>query len=443
MVVGVPLNQLNNMPTLNLPTILRPSLGSVVGFGLEDYRLPFWEAQRVSCIYSIGTRICCALGCILRSAFDLLFWVGMTITIYPAYLLGKDHFINLISHLVMPILSLSLLFGYLPAKPTFERESVYSLFRCRNRDLLRHTMAKVPVEVAERHLLRNSLTDPEKAAAISTAALWGNKEVVNLLLSRGNVDPNIIDFSASARTPLYSAVAGIVFRTSKDPSTVDTILSYHPSPNIPSRGITPLMLASGSGFNQEVDKLMKAGANPHVRGLDGVTALTTAILGVRMLAEISGHIIVVGTTANQEEQSTTKRSYVQVVAIIHRLIEAEVFCSEKHLDELCGFDTAVNEGNIALRSWLNAEDGTPLNQRNLFRFFLKNTLIRDIRIFQGGAFGWSLEKINLFLNNIRLLTPIVREAKEKVVERRTSAVDACEFFRARPIARIISEYCYS
>lgn len=62
-------------------------------------------------IKDIAVRVFLALALALTTALDALCWVGMTITVYPAYRVGVDHFKNFIAIVGYPCFAVKILIG--------------------------------------------------------------------------------------------------------------------------------------------------------------------------------------------------------------------------------------------------------------------------------------------------------------------------------------------
>lgn len=429
-----------NAHIINLPSFMQPSAESYVGSYLEEMEPIF--ADRVD---SIAKRILITLGALIVSIVDVIVWTFMTITVYPAYRIGKDHFINLIALVAMPILSFSLLFGYVP-QVSQTRDSVLSL--CSGNEI---NIERYPDNTASaNYVLRKANTKRKKMLGIHTAAIYGKKHIANALLKSMKADPFLAQWVNSRKTPLHTAISGIVYNTFDDRTVVDTILSYNINPNNIYNGITPLTLASGSGLDIEVDKLLKKNADPNMKDDLYRTAIIAALFGIKFYGTThdlpDAKDTVPESTIITAQDRKNKRSAEASTRVIQLLINAEVVCNDEHLNELDGFITAAKEKDEkAIKTWLDAEDAVQnLENRNPFRIFLK----REERWLQKGLeaqwANFSNNPLIVIPKNIGLLTPIVKKEKDGVIERRAIVIDATGYLNhVRPMSRIISEYCYS
>lgn len=427
--------------TYNLPEVLKPSEESLLGSQLSNLEAVylFRAQQNDSCIKTVAIRVLLTLAAIFVSALDLVCWTMMTITIYPICKVGVlAHLTNLISHIAMPIFCLSLLFRCLPTA-TDRRKSFISL--CKPGHTVTWLVVQHQPNVKE--LLRRVDTPQKKSEALMCAAGYGKKEIVEALLKEGNADPNCYGDRLIQRTPLFAAISGMLHGFYQDRNTVDVLLAHRANPNIPVHGLTPLIVGAGAGFDIEVTKLMQHRANPHVKGQKHLTAIAAAILGVVRFG-VNGDYYSVKLTLSEKEMKEKNgnldlkdRSIFAVKSIISQLIEKEVECTPRQLDDLTGLVSATNskEPQEKIGNWLDAEDDIPEKQRSPFRKFLNLNRTR-------------LDNEPIWFSrisaNIVLLRPIVDEAKKGVIERRTTVIDETGFLQGiRPMAWIISEYCYA
>lgn len=105
------------------------------------------------------------------------------------------------------------------------------------------------------------------------AARAGDAPRIRQLVAHG-ADPNAVFLTNTEWTPLLHAV-----HTNRLVS-VAALLDAGADPNRPSpMGLTPLMFAASYGETPIVQLLLRRGANPGVRDLDGDTALDYALRG--------------------------------------------------------------------------------------------------------------------------------------------------------------------
>ncbi|HEX7191738.1 MAG TPA: ankyrin repeat domain-containing protein, partial [Thermoanaerobaculia bacterium] len=100
----------------------------------------------------------------------------------------------------------------------------------------------------------------------------GNVTEVRQLLARG-ADPNAPE-GVNDWTPLMHAVH------KNQLGSVAALLDGHADPNRAVNGGTPLMMAAGYGYTPIVRLLLARGADPHIRDLDGETAVDYAVAGM-------------------------------------------------------------------------------------------------------------------------------------------------------------------
>ena len=113
--------------------------------------------------------------------------------------------------------------------------------------------------------------------ALGLAARNGQVAVVEQLI-RAGADPDIRDANENQWTPLLNATH------THQLVSVDALLRLGADPDLGS-GLTPLMMAAGSGDDRIVKRLLDGGADPYIKMKSGENALGAAVSGAPDLDE--------------------------------------------------------------------------------------------------------------------------------------------------------------
>jgi ankyrin repeat protein len=170
--------------------------------------------------------------------------------------------------------------------------------------------------------------------ALMNAVTKGHVKVVTLLLEAG-ADPNIKTLDGT--TPLMKAAQ---FKSRNDVEIVRILLSYKADLNIkrdkrnivtfrPQADWTALMYAADKGHTEGVRLLLKAGANPNIKGKDGVTALINSAH--------NGHVDVV-------KELLDEKSYKPNMNVIEKIYNLFSMNNATNID----LNVANNHGMTAL-----------------------------------------------------------------------------------------------
>lgn len=138
------------------------------------------------------------------------------------------------------------------------------------------TAAAVAGRTAEVASLLAAGADPNERAgrgfsALGLAARSGQVAIIEQLV-RAGADPDIRDTNENGWTPLLNAVH------THQAGSVDTLLRLGANPDL-GGGLTPLIMAAGSGDTEMVRRLLDAGADPHLTVKSGENALGAAVAG--------------------------------------------------------------------------------------------------------------------------------------------------------------------
>jgi ankyrin repeat protein len=115
---------------------------------------------------------------------------------------------------------------------------------------------------------------PDGFSALGLAAFFGQRDVLDALLSRG-ADPNVASSNAMQVRPIHSAAAHREPRAAL--AMVESLIAAGADPNVAQPGgWTPLHQSAAHGNRDLVEHLLAHGANRHARSEDGRTALDMA-----------------------------------------------------------------------------------------------------------------------------------------------------------------------
>ena len=115
-------------------------------------------------------------------------------------------------------------------------------------------------------------TDKDSQTALMTACWKGNVEAINVLLN-AEANPNITDNNGA--TWIHYAVAGDYSK-----ATLLKIIEHGANVDVTrKRNITALMIACKMGNADAINVLLKVGADPHIRDIDGATWIHYAVGG--------------------------------------------------------------------------------------------------------------------------------------------------------------------
>lgn len=451
--------------TLPLPSWLSPSVDIPSGAVVKGFAPKVTQSLRggsfVSCITTIAFRILAVLAVTLAVAYTLILWSMATVLVYPIIYVKGEHLINLISNLALPILSLSMLFGYTLPLNYFRRRG-FGL-ACHNDQKFWNgfygaNIRGVQIEGVEaaRSMLKSSANKAELAGALNSAARLKHEDAVKVFLDEGHLDPNVSDDTNGMNIPsMPNLVVDQPFRNALTAATeskhnsriVKILLDHNASPNVPEEagGRTPLNCAVINLSFLSVKYLLRAGALPNTpSGWSSATPMALAMLGNL------GHDFKKITVGDPQG-----RSLASTRAIIKLLIHTEAFngCRE-HFESLSSFAKLLNEPytkenrvatDTALKTWV--DDNSEAQVKNTFTFHLHKYLDSVITDSDDVAkINRKQQRRQTLAHNISVTIPMVIKAKQEVIEKYVRALFEANFMKAndgdRGILRLIAEYCY-
>lgn len=392
---------------------LNPELHGVVVSELPTVeRIGFFAFKVLSAIILIGCTVA-----------DLASWVGMTITVIPAYRIGcLNHVANLIATLAVPFLAIGMVFG-------------------RNLTLHNDRPFFCPVDFTQQKTRYSSL---EFVNHIQGSRL-------EQLIDRG-VDIDQVD--AQGNTPLVKILLRGYDRDT-DPDEVakkvSLLLGAGANPDPKSGTHFPLMLAAALGLARTVEALLKKNADSRRVDQQGFSTLDQVITSRYLTGDINYSTRLYPRNKNQSR--TQKRFADDNVDMAVQLIKADVALYDSHLDELEELCTAIKGKNvddvIAIMQRDDArthhnpyiqelikeiKDHTEVNDRDSIRqfFFTHQIFLANFMV----KFNWVIaNKDNL------------KSRKAAIINGRTNAVaealkSCSENGMPQPLVEMISHYCY-
>ncbi|CAI4222074.1 unnamed protein product [Auanema sp. JU1783] len=214
-------------------------------------------------------------------------------------------------------------------------------------------------------------TDNEGWSALLNAAHKGYSDIVNVLLENGaSVDlPDLMGWS-----PLMWAVY------KNQPEVVAVLLKYRAHVNLIDEedGLTPLIVASGRGFTNIVEKLLQHDAQVNACDKFGSTALIWAsrkghLPIVQLLLNAGGEVDAVGMYSSTALMLATRGNYNGVVDL---LLTREPNINVVDQNGLSALGIAAREGYISIcESLVNA--GAFVNQCDRFGNWIITSAVRS------------------------------------------------------------------
>lgn len=460
---------MNNVLTINLPYWLEPTTNSFSGAAisllrerscnfLDSYVNPTLGDR----IKEVTIRALIILTIGLCTAVDLCVWSIMTITVIPAFLAGRSHFINLISFLAIPVLSLGILVGYTTSVNPF-RTSHSIICGCWMRSMWGNNLGENDdgKGYAER-LINSNVTKQCMQAGLRHEAGKGHHIAVEMFLKE-KTEINVLD--------KYGHTALINACESGNPRIVQLLLDHQADPNLTGKDKDhPLFCAVRSKNPFIVASLLNNAANPHIYYANKITPLITLMMGESWLGPFQYHRDhYPDYNRNDAQKIKIEAYYSNRNKAIEALVEAEVECDSKHLDDVeTGLLPALKEadekgnlsGNIAsINNWIDQEEHIQPMNRNPFRNYLNYidlsyynrqqlTTYPHDNISPEYAVKIIQENRKALYTNFLAIRPIIENAKRNVIERRRIILLSHGYFNddkgngERSISLIISEYVY-
>lgn len=420
-----------------LPTILRPSIdscaGSVSNFFDGECQL---SRARYNCIVSIALRIVTLLAVTLFTIADIALWTAMTITVYPVCYLGRNHFINLISIVAAPILTLGLLFGF--SLPVDLDRRFFSAFSC----FKKHPWNENYITVVRRRIREGNLGQEERERALTDAinnldSITRERDLIEeniKLLLETRINPN----AQPGGWSVLGSACGVVHNS----RVVKMLLDKHADPNFGGEDLYagyPLERAVENLSFRSVKLLLQRGALPNAH--KRIHPIVRAILGGRSFY-LGWEKIGIGE----------RNSLASTRAVIKLLIQTEEIiippqCIEK-IEKLSNvlhqnINSEESVAREAIHEWVESvkHDAEPI--LILFRKQIQSGYLEND--FTNPAFQvhFRRSRENL-LNNIKVTIPIVIQAKKQIIEKYIRMIRESNFLsEQRDLPRLIAEYCYS
>lgn len=425
--------------TIKIPYFLEPTIESFGGIGILTLQSDFNinpvrrpnESFRNYTIKLIFKRAIAVLSLLICNALDLAMWAVMTVTIIPAYSLGRQHWINLISFLALPILSFGIMGGYTP-RINYAKKSHSTICSClEGVDKLNLSKDGGKGDV-ERFIDINPSKEEFQRELVKAASV-GHYKAVEMLLKQ-KLDLKISRIGTIA---LSYAIRNCQSRV------VELLLTHQIEPDQDSLSHATLSLSPIS-----VIHLLNHGANPNFENPHKSHLVTLMMAGLLI-------------------DETYWSYHVQKGDAIRALIMAEAECLTEHLEEVeKELLPALTESNAkqyaignahAINAWIIGTSGAaqPLCHPNPFRSYLQQS---DLQLDEGiftnppnSIFAYDplyiQQNRKVFAQKFPSFKAVIIQAKHEVAERRYQALIDLDYFpttiQVKELARLISEYVYS
>lgn len=473
-----------NYAFLDQPLCMQLPGDCLTAYVMRKYALEtdlFCTNQPPGCLETIkrvALRTLMMLSVMVLAAIDIAIWTLMIITVYPAYQKGREHFVNVISYLAAPILSLAMPFGYFP-----RINSVGSIFPIPSKGFIGgaayrhiHNYNGANQEQSAREFIHRVTDQEMRLGALNTAAAENHLSAAEIMVKEGGVHPDkafalhaaarsyfsnplmlqkLVELGANpdlmdskGRTPLMNAIIVSDMYRDRDSETriLNELLSkgINANPNVQDEeGYTALHVAVDSLLSRSIQTLIQHGANARLRTRDGESPFTRLVVHyIRVSPFHDGsipHMLeIFGTCVRQ---LLTHREYADGIEF------------ERDLDEmnsLVDLRTAIRQQDEKMfNGWAKEQDGNPY--RKAFKRCREPVTWQDMQSLKGdqttSATSFQRYTFGIFFR--------LRDMQEIIIRNREAAIYSTEYFPDNSIrksgderirvgpSRIISEYCFS